>query len=77
MYAGIFSRCGQRMAEFGEDFDLDAFQAAYDSENPTELNRVKAVSEGSISSTTTSPSSLPSDWSLPRFAPAGRRPTLA
>jgi len=27
------------MAEFGEDFDLDAFQAAYDFEDPTELNR--------------------------------------
>ena len=34
------------MAEFGEDFDLDAFQAAYDSEDPTELNRVKAVERG-------------------------------
>lgn len=34
------------MAEFGEDFGLDAFQAAYDSEDPTELNRVKAVERG-------------------------------
>jgi uncharacterized protein YutE (UPF0331/DUF86 family) len=34
------------MAEFGEDFDLDAFQAAFDSEDPTELNRVKAVERG-------------------------------
>jgi uncharacterized protein YutE (UPF0331/DUF86 family) len=34
------------MAEFGEDFDLDAFTAAYDSEDPAELNRVKAVERG-------------------------------
>ena len=34
------------MSEFGEDFDLDAFQAAYDSEDPVELNRVKAVERG-------------------------------
>lgn len=34
------------MAEFGEDFDLDAFQAAYGSEDPVELNRVKAVERG-------------------------------
>jgi uncharacterized protein YutE (UPF0331/DUF86 family) len=34
------------MAEFGEDFDLDAFQQAYDSEDPVELNRVKAVERG-------------------------------
>ncbi len=34
------------MAEFGEDFDLDAFQAAYRSEDPAELNRVKAVERG-------------------------------
>ena len=34
------------MAEFGENFDLDAFQAAYDSEDPTERNRVKAVERG-------------------------------
>jgi uncharacterized protein YutE (UPF0331/DUF86 family) len=34
------------MAEFGDDFDLDAFTAAYDSEDPSELNRVKAVERG-------------------------------
>lgn len=34
------------MAEFGEDFDLDAFATAYDSEDPKELNRVKAVERG-------------------------------
>jgi uncharacterized protein YutE (UPF0331/DUF86 family) len=34
------------MAEFGEDFDLDAFQRAYDSEDPVELNHVKAVERG-------------------------------
>jgi uncharacterized protein YutE (UPF0331/DUF86 family) len=34
------------MGEFGEDFDLDAFQRAYDSEDPAELNRVKAVERG-------------------------------
>jgi uncharacterized protein YutE (UPF0331/DUF86 family) len=34
------------MAEFGEDFDLDVFQAAYDSEDPTQLNRVKAIERG-------------------------------
>jgi uncharacterized protein YutE (UPF0331/DUF86 family) len=34
------------MAEFGEDFDLDAFQRAYDSDDPLELNRVKAVERG-------------------------------
>lgn len=34
------------MAEFGDDFDLDAFKAAYDSEDPRELNRVKAVERG-------------------------------
>lgn len=34
------------MAEFGEDFDLDEFQRAYDSEDPFELNRVKAVERG-------------------------------
>lgn len=50
------------MAEFGEDFDLDAFTAAYDSAEPKELNRVKAVERGVdqlynyIGSTTTSPS---------------------
>jgi uncharacterized protein YutE (UPF0331/DUF86 family) len=34
------------MAEFGDDFDLTAFQAAYQSEDPVELNRVKAVERG-------------------------------
>jgi uncharacterized protein YutE (UPF0331/DUF86 family) len=34
------------MAEFGEDVDLDEFQRAYDSEDPVELNRVKAVERG-------------------------------
>ncbi|MGA9285029.1 MAG: HepT-like ribonuclease domain-containing protein [Solirubrobacteraceae bacterium] len=34
------------MAEFGDDFDLDAFSEAYASENPVELNRVKAVERG-------------------------------
>jgi hypothetical protein len=34
------------MAEFGEDFDLDAFTTAYDSDDPKELNRVKAVERG-------------------------------
>jgi len=34
------------MAEFGEDFDLDAFTAAYDSEDPVALNQVKAVERG-------------------------------
>lgn len=34
------------MAEFGEDFDLDAFRAAYDSQDPVALNRVKAVERG-------------------------------
>ncbi|MDQ1714035.1 MAG: hypothetical protein QOE45_3485 [Frankiaceae bacterium] len=34
------------MAEFGADFDLDAFTAAYGSEDPVELNRVKAVERG-------------------------------
>lgn len=34
------------MAEFGEDFDLDAFQTAYNSEDPVMLNRVKAVERG-------------------------------
>ena len=34
------------MAEFGEDFDLDAFQHAYDSDDPILLNRVKAVERG-------------------------------
>lgn len=34
------------MSEFGEDFDLDQFEQAYDSEDPVELNRVKAVERG-------------------------------
>ncbi|HKG38812.1 MAG TPA: hypothetical protein VKB25_07470 [Conexibacter sp.] len=34
------------MAGFGEDFDLDVFQAEFDSEEPDELNRVKAVERG-------------------------------
>jgi hypothetical protein len=34
------------MAEFGEDFDLDAFQRAYESDDPVLLNRVKAVERG-------------------------------
>jgi hypothetical protein len=34
------------MAEFGDDFDLGAFRAAYDSEDPVALNRVKAVERG-------------------------------
>ena len=29
------------MAEFGDDFELDAFRMAYASEDPVELNRVK------------------------------------
>ena len=34
------------MGDFGEDFDLDVFTAAYASEDPVELNRVKAVERG-------------------------------
>jgi hypothetical protein len=34
------------MAEFGEDFERDAFRKAYASEDPVELNRVKAVERG-------------------------------
>ena len=34
------------MAEFGEDFDLDAFRVAYASEDPVLLNQVKAVERG-------------------------------
>jgi uncharacterized protein YutE (UPF0331/DUF86 family) len=34
------------MAEFGEDFDPDVFRRAYASEDPVELNRVKAVERG-------------------------------
>jgi hypothetical protein len=34
------------MAEFGDDFDLDAFSVDYMSEDPVELNRVKVVERG-------------------------------
>jgi uncharacterized protein YutE (UPF0331/DUF86 family) len=34
------------MASFGEDFDLDVFQVEFDSEEPEELNRVKALERG-------------------------------
>lgn len=34
------------MGEFGEDFDLAAFRQGYDSQDPVELNRVKAVERG-------------------------------
>lgn len=34
------------MAEFGEDFDLDAFQLAYASADPARLNQVKAIERG-------------------------------
>jgi uncharacterized protein YutE (UPF0331/DUF86 family) len=34
------------MAEFGEDFELDVFRKAYASEDPVELNRVKAIERG-------------------------------
>ncbi len=34
------------MAEFGEDFDLEAFRVAYASEDPIALNQVKAVERG-------------------------------
>jgi hypothetical protein len=34
------------MAEFGEDFDLTAFQHAYDPDDPVLLNQVKAVERG-------------------------------
>src|SRR5919108_2047639 len=34
------------MAEFGEDFDLEAFRAAHASDDPMALNRVKAVERG-------------------------------
>jgi hypothetical protein len=34
------------MAEFGEDFDLDAFRAAHASDDPVALNQVKAVERG-------------------------------
>lgn len=34
------------MAEFGEDFDLDAFRVAHASDDPVPLNQVKAVERG-------------------------------
>lgn len=34
------------MATFGEDFDLDAFQAAFEADDPALLNQVKAVERG-------------------------------
>jgi hypothetical protein len=34
------------MAEFGENFDLDAFRAASKSEDPVALNQVRAVERG-------------------------------
>jgi len=34
------------MSEFGEDFELEVFRAAYKSQEPQELNRVKAVERG-------------------------------
>jgi hypothetical protein len=34
------------MAEFGEDFDVDAFRAAFDTDEPARLNQVKAVERG-------------------------------
>jgi uncharacterized protein YutE (UPF0331/DUF86 family) len=34
------------MASFGEDFDVAAFTLAFDSDEPDELNRVKAVERG-------------------------------
>lgn len=34
------------MADFGEDFELEQFRQAYDSEDPVVLNRVKAVERG-------------------------------
>lgn len=34
------------MADFGDDFDLDAFSRAYGAEDPVELNRVNAVERG-------------------------------
>lgn len=34
------------MASFGNDFDLATFQRAFDSTDPDELNRVKAVERG-------------------------------
>ena len=34
------------MSEFGEDFELTPFQNGYGSDDPVELNRVKAVERG-------------------------------
>ncbi|HEX8052838.1 MAG TPA: hypothetical protein VF517_07585 [Thermoleophilaceae bacterium] len=34
------------MAEFGEDFDLEPFARAHRTDDPTELNRIKAVERG-------------------------------
>ena len=34
------------MAEFGDDFELDAFRAAYGTDDPARLNQVKAVERG-------------------------------
>jgi hypothetical protein len=34
------------MADFGEDFDLDAFAEAYATDDPVRLNQVKAVERG-------------------------------
>jgi uncharacterized protein YutE (UPF0331/DUF86 family) len=34
------------MSDFGADFDLEVFRTAYASEDPVELNRVKAVERG-------------------------------
>jgi uncharacterized protein YutE (UPF0331/DUF86 family) len=34
------------MSEFGENFDVDTFRDGYNSQDPVELNRVKAVERG-------------------------------
>lgn len=34
------------MASFGDDFELERFRAAFESSDPDELNRVKAVERG-------------------------------
>ena len=34
------------MAEFGDDFEIDEFRAAYESDDPVRLNQVKAVERG-------------------------------
>lgn len=41
-----FTALRSAMAGFGENFDRDAFGAAFASEDPDELNRVKAVERG-------------------------------